>query len=164
MVVVLPVLVIVVLGLAFAYMEFIIKDLQKESDELKQYLSSQEVAKIRKDYNDRKKISDSMKNYGTMLDTIDKNLSSLNTISSSLIEKINGVLPKDTVFKSYTITGKIIRIAGETGSRISSAELLHNLDGTGIFEDIRIGSLAQAVPGTPTAFTLEGTLKEVSGK
>jgi Tfp pilus assembly protein PilN len=163
-IIILPALLIIAMGLTFAYMQFTIADLGKESAKLKDYLASPGAAKIKKDYTEKKKISDTLESYGAILDTIEKNLKASNIIGTTIIEKINATLPKDTIFKSYSIADRSVRITGETGSRITSAELLHNLSQSGVFEDVRIGSLTQTAVGSVTTFTLEGTLKGVSDK
>ena len=93
-----PVLLVIVLGLAYAYIHIQIRDAELESAKLAEYLSSAEVLKFRKEYTEIKKVNDILKNYINVLDAIDNDLKKANIIGTTTIEKINASLPKDTTF------------------------------------------------------------------
>ena len=68
---------------------------------------------------------------------------------------------KIQLFLTYFISDRNVSITGETSAWISSAELLHNLNGSNIFDEVRIVSLTRAATGPAITFSMVGTLKEV---
>ncbi|GFZ32514.1 hypothetical protein CSC2_30400 [Clostridium zeae] len=139
--------------------------LNRDIDKFQSSINSPKVQdKVKKAEEVNKKI-DVLNKYDDGLTKINEGINSRNTISSSLLNKINSTLPADVYFKSITVDGSSLSIQGVSKTRTAIGEVQHNMKVLDIIADAQIGNISgdDSNDGNYT-FDLKCTLKDVDVK
>lgn len=160
----LPSILLAVLVLTFGVLKYMTWTLERDKVRMNSYLNSPEVRKWKADYDVGKKKLDEATKYLGMVDGLNNQLSSAETINTDLIARINAAMTKDTVISSLSIDRTTLKISAVTGSRITASELLHNLGKLEFLENVKISAVTQRTGGAGFSFSIEATLKEAVKK
>jgi type IV pilus assembly protein PilN len=159
------VVLVVFIGGGFLTSEMLILKLQEDIKPMQTYLNSKETLQKLQEAEKNKKKLEIMGRYYNAVDAITLKIGSINTINSSLIEKIAKTLPSDITFKSLSLTNSSITIQGTASSRVPVAEFEHNLVSLNIFREVHVKDIKQdGKDQNNNNFDIECTLKDVAGK
>lgn len=154
-----PTSLIALLLIAFGFIRMNASKITADTESKKAYLNSAEVVKAKAEYEETKNKLDIINKYNASLDSINGSLAALDTIKAALMDKLEAALPKDTVFKSIAISNGSIKVTGECSSRITAAELLHNMSGIDVLENVKISSITKQQGADKQTFNLDANLK-----
>jgi type IV pilus assembly protein PilN len=129
------------------------------------FLESEETTGKRQQVMRKKQEIENLKKYAASLDTFHLQLRSMDTIGTEYIRLITSAIPEGLFFESISMTASQLQIEGNATTRVQIAELLHNMEELGIFQDVHISTVKPA-EGETAAFTFSMSCKrkEAIGK
>ncbi len=138
-----------------------ISGLQREIKSMENMMNSPKTEKIKKDLaadGERLKIT---QQYYEELKKVSLTVHSKDVVNSELIRKISSTTPEKVSFQSISINDKTVQIQCSSDSKISAAELLHNMKALGVFEEVFMPGINSSTQdnNAKQSFTLICTLK-----
>ena len=132
-----------------------------EIKQMKIILNSPKNQKIKSDLTiDTKKIKKTQQYYED-LKKVSLTVHSKDIVNSELIRKISSTTPEKVFFQSIAISDKVVQVECTSDSKISAAELLHNMNELDIFEEVVMPAINLNTDSNEggQSFTLICTLK-----
>lgn len=140
-----------------------IKSLKKEIQMLEDYLESEDVKEKLAEIEERNNKFKIMKQYYDTLVEINKKLNEQDIINTNFLEKIASTLPKNVYFNVMNVSLDNLQIQGIADSRISIAELQHNLRKLGLFSEVVVLNINEEKGQNRFVFSLKCVLKGSEG-
>ena len=103
-----------------------------------------------------------LQDYYSKVSTIKKDIMNKNKIDNEFIDKILSTIPQKVYFNSMSINSKSIQIQGYANSRISIAELEHNLKELKIFSKVYIPAISANEDKNKFVFSITCALEDVN--
>ena len=149
----------------YAVTELYLASVNNDINTMKAFINSSENIEKLKAINAKKKEIEIMNIYSSAVDAISTKLGANDKIKSTVIETMNTAIPKDVSFNTMALSQDAFQIQGSAPGWKSVAELLHNLNATGIFQKVWVDSIqsADTTSGNYT-FSIRCTLKDVIKK
>lgn len=97
-------------------------------------------------YNETKSRVGIMKNYISVVDSVESSIEKTSYINSNFFISINSTMPANTFIEFLNLDANTIQIKGMSISREEIAEYQHNLKKLGIFNDVFIGNITTQTP------------------
>ena len=135
--------------------------LEREIKSMENMMTSPKTQKIKNDLSlDGEKLKKTQQYYEE-LKKVSLTVHSKDIVNSELIRKISSTTPEKVFFQSISISDKAVQIQCSSDSKISAAELLHNMKALDIFEEVYMPGINSSTQdnNAQQSFTLICTLK-----
>jgi len=135
--------------------------LEKEIKSMENMMASPKTEKIKADLSVDGERLIKTQQYYEELKRVSLTVHSKDIVNSELIRKISSTTPQKVYFQSISISDKAVQIQCSSDSKVSAAELLHNMKALGIFEEVFMPGINSSTQDNNSAqsFTLICTLK-----
>ena len=135
--------------------------LEKEIKSMENMMASPKTEKIKADLSVDGERLIKTQQYYEELKKVSLTVHSKDIVNSELIRKISSTTPQKVYFQSISISDKTVQIQCSSDSKVSAAELLHNMKALGIFEEVFMPGINSSTQDNNSAqsFTLICTLK-----
>lgn len=138
-----------------------ISGLEKEIKCMENIMISPNTEKIKSDLStDGEKFKKTQQYYKELM-KVSLTVHNKDIVNSELLRKISSTTPEKVFFQSISITDKAVQIQCSSSSKVSAAELLHNMKALGIFEEVFMPGINSSTEdnNAQQRFTLICTLK-----
>ena len=138
-----------------------ISGLEKEIKSMENIMTSPKTQEIKNELSVDGERFKKIQQYYEDLKKVSLSVHSKNIVNSELIRKISSTTPEKVYFQSISISDKAVQIQCSSDSKISAAELLHNMKALGIFEEVFMPGITSSSEdnNAQQSFTLICTLK-----
>ena len=135
--------------------------LEKEIKSMENMMASPKTEKIKEDLSVDGERLIKTQQYYEELKKVSLTVHSKDIVNSELIRKISSTTPEKVSFQSISISDKVVQIQCSSDSKVSAAELLHNMKALGIFEEVFMPGINSSTQdnNSSQSFTLICTLK-----
>jgi type IV pilus assembly protein PilN len=135
--------------------------LEREIKSIENIMTSPKTQQIKNEFTAEGEKTKKIQQYYEELKKVSLTVRSKDIVNSGLIRKISSTTPEKVFFQSISITDKAVQIQCSSDSRISAAELLHNMKELDIFEDVFMPGINSGAEDNDSlqSFTLICTLK-----
>ncbi|MGK0469030.1 PilN domain-containing protein [Clostridium sp.] len=135
--------------------------IEKEIKSIENIMTSPKTQQIKNEFAAEGEKTKKTQQYYEELKKVSSTVRSMDIINSELIRKISSTTPEKVFFQSISITDKAVQIQCSSDSRISAAELLHNMKELNIFEEVFMPGINSGSEDNDSQqkFTLICTLK-----
>ncbi|WP_176461843.1 PilN domain-containing protein [Anaeromicrobium sediminis] len=137
--------------------------IEKEIQDLKNYLNSEERIKKSNELEEIKRKMKITNSYYTIVEAINTDMDKVDIVSSSLMEKISSSTPKDLFIKTISLTVKDGQMQGVAKSRVTIAEFVHNLKKIDLVENVHVSIInKESRENSSYIFAIRCTFKDVN--
>ncbi|MTI48214.1 MAG: PilN domain-containing protein [Firmicutes bacterium] len=138
-------------------------NIEKNITEMEDFLKSNDVVDDIKNLNEKKREVEIMNKYYDLALIINEDMESVDRLGTGILSKITNALPEDITFDMISMDINNIQIQGISRSRVSIAELQHNLKNSNIFSKVYVIDISKASKEIDRfVFALKCTLKDVN--
>ncbi|KYH35326.1 fimbrial assembly protein (PilN) [Clostridium tepidiprofundi DSM 19306] len=139
-----------------------INNQEKEIAILENMMNSKNAKEAIKELSSEEKEYDILEEYYKRVAVIKGNIISKDRINNELLDNILSTIPQKVYFNTMSMNGKGIQIQGYADSRISIAELEHNLKSLKIFSKVYIPAISTNEKEDKFIFSITCALKDVN--
>jgi len=139
-----------------------INNQEKEIAILENMMNSKNAKEAIKELSLEEKEYDILEEYYKRVEVIKGNIISKDRINNELLDNILSTIPQKVYFNTMSMNGKGIQIQGYADSRISIAELEHNIKSLKIFSKVYIPAISTNEKEDKFIFSITCAFKDVN--
>ena len=156
--------VILVIVLFYGFMGFRILNLNKEIQVGNDLLNSPEVKTKLTQIRAKKEATLSLKKYDAEIGKASQKIASTNKVSSVFLDTFQKAFPATVTLKHLDLKETQLTFEGNVLNLITTAELTHNLEASGLFSRVQVSSINKDKEGSTYSFNILCDLKEVAAQ
>lgn len=126
------------------------------------YLNSPEVATKLGDIQAKKMATANLKTYTVEVNSAKQKIALTNKVSSALLDTVQKAIPVTVILSNLEIRDYQVSIAGTAPQMTVTAELVHNLEATGLFTRVHVNSIGSDATSSTYKFNIICDVKEVA--